>query len=316
MTELEEEKEELRIYYDLDRDRRSLEYTIYQRELADVNEQLEHLEEDRQAQVGNAAQMRHQASDRERLVVELEGELKQARQALLLHQQERSTLKEECDEQTKALAHVELMVKDLEENARQSTQNQNALEKELQLLQKEIASKEKLLADATAAMETSQAKEDELLGKMNEMSQRRDLLVAKRGRASQFRNKKERDDYLKQEIQSVTSSRKSLENQTQLLKREIDTLRERLRQQEQDAEKLRTQMSDIQKSLASETDGSKKVRQQSIDLNMKRKELWRQDAQLDASIASNKEEYRRSSRSLFGTIDRVCLSDRFQLLIC
>lgn len=44
---MEEEKDELNQYQGLDRDRRSLEYTIYAREQADSNAKLDELEESR-----------------------------------------------------------------------------------------------------------------------------------------------------------------------------------------------------------------------------------------------------------------------------
>ena len=40
LAELEEEKEELREYQDSDKDRRCLEYTIYQKEMDEINDQL------------------------------------------------------------------------------------------------------------------------------------------------------------------------------------------------------------------------------------------------------------------------------------
>lgn len=48
LHQLEEEKDELSQYQALDRDRRSLEYTIYAREQSDTNVKLEELEDNRQ----------------------------------------------------------------------------------------------------------------------------------------------------------------------------------------------------------------------------------------------------------------------------
>lgn len=44
LEELEKEKEELKDYQEQDRNRRVLEYTIYTKEMADVNKKLEELE--------------------------------------------------------------------------------------------------------------------------------------------------------------------------------------------------------------------------------------------------------------------------------
>jgi len=45
LEELEEEKEELKLYQEHDRRRRCLEYTIYSRELKDVNTALEEVKQ-------------------------------------------------------------------------------------------------------------------------------------------------------------------------------------------------------------------------------------------------------------------------------
>lgn len=66
LTELEEEKDELRNYQDLDRQRRSLEYTIYHREQTEATDRLEELEEGRRREVDSGNQKRQEYINRER----------------------------------------------------------------------------------------------------------------------------------------------------------------------------------------------------------------------------------------------------------
>jgi structural maintenance of chromosome 3 (chondroitin sulfate proteoglycan 6) len=140
---------------------------------------------------------------------------------------------------------------------------------------------------------------------LNDCRQRRDLLFTKRGRSNQFSNKKERDEYLRQEIKSVKNTREAFEKQVSQITAELDALQKRLSQQEKEAVQFKKQMSDIQSQLGDEQDSAKNCRQKLAELSSKRKDLWRQDAQLDASIANLREEYRLSSRAIFGTMDRV-----------
>ena len=65
MEELEEEKEELKEYQEKDKDRRCLEYALYQRELEDVTVALEDLEGERADEVHNANERRERFSGRE-----------------------------------------------------------------------------------------------------------------------------------------------------------------------------------------------------------------------------------------------------------
>lgn len=66
LTELEEEKEELREFQDKDKERRCLEYALYQRELEEVGEALEEIDEERRGEVHGANMRREQFDTREK----------------------------------------------------------------------------------------------------------------------------------------------------------------------------------------------------------------------------------------------------------
>jgi structural maintenance of chromosome 3 (chondroitin sulfate proteoglycan 6) len=54
LEELEEEKEELKEFQDKDKERRCLEYALYQRELEEVTETLAEIEEERKGELHGA----------------------------------------------------------------------------------------------------------------------------------------------------------------------------------------------------------------------------------------------------------------------
>ena len=68
LTELEEEKEELKEFQEKDKDRRCLEYALYQRELEDVAGTLDEIEEERKSEVHGANLRREQFSEREQQI--------------------------------------------------------------------------------------------------------------------------------------------------------------------------------------------------------------------------------------------------------
>ncbi|KAI9319337.1 hypothetical protein BX666DRAFT_1457951 [Dichotomocladium elegans] len=65
LAELEQEKEELSQFQTLDRQRRSIEYTIYTREQAEVNEKLEELEANRRRDLASIETKRQEYIDNE-----------------------------------------------------------------------------------------------------------------------------------------------------------------------------------------------------------------------------------------------------------
>lgn len=58
MSELESEKAELNEFQDLEKDRRSIEYTIYAREQAGANRKLDDLEEERNRHIITSENLR------------------------------------------------------------------------------------------------------------------------------------------------------------------------------------------------------------------------------------------------------------------
>jgi structural maintenance of chromosome 3 (chondroitin sulfate proteoglycan 6) len=68
LTELDEEKEELKEFQEKDKERRCLEYAMYQRELEDVGEALEEIEEERKNEVHGANQRRERFSSNEQQI--------------------------------------------------------------------------------------------------------------------------------------------------------------------------------------------------------------------------------------------------------
>lgn len=68
LTELEEEKEELKEFQEKDKERRCLEYAVYSRELDEVTEAVEEIEEERRGEVHNANLRREQFNDRQKQI--------------------------------------------------------------------------------------------------------------------------------------------------------------------------------------------------------------------------------------------------------
>ena len=66
LQELEEETEELKEFQEKDKERRCLEYALYQRELEEVGEALLEIEEDRKADLHGANVRREKFGEREK----------------------------------------------------------------------------------------------------------------------------------------------------------------------------------------------------------------------------------------------------------
>ena len=116
LAELEEEKEELRQYQELDKDRRCLEYTIYNREQNQLNDQLEQLEEHRMTESESTTARQAEYDKREAKLNDIQKELRELKQSLDMLVVEQKSIEDERNEQLQAKARLELQLQDLEEN--------------------------------------------------------------------------------------------------------------------------------------------------------------------------------------------------------
>lgn len=304
LTELEEEKEELKLFYELDKDRRSVEYTIYQREQSDVNEQLEELEEDRRLEIDGSHQRRIHAQERERVIDELQMQLNDSQQKIDVLNAEREQIRKDYDDLMKQKAHLEIELKDLEDSSKSSFGEMEKLSKELERVDKLIEKRESDLRKLEPDYVSKTDQEKSLEIRVQEASQKLQYLVSKQGRISMYKTKRDRDNHLKKEIQSLKKNldvqNKHAESLSKKLangSRKVKELDSAVRKTQSQIETEKLQLQKINKSWKEQ----KKARDQLYET---RKEFWRKDAQYDAASGGLKEEVKKSERALKSMIDR------------
>lgn len=116
LQELEAEKAELSEFQDLDKDRRSIEYTIYAREQASANRRLEDFEEERRRHISTSENLRESYIKNDETVQQHKTKLRDVQQTVQLHEAEKKDLQDEREHLMKTRAQLELLVKDLEDS--------------------------------------------------------------------------------------------------------------------------------------------------------------------------------------------------------
>lgn len=114
-------------------------------------------------------------------------------------------------------------------------------------------------------------------------------LISKQGRAAQFSSVKERDAWIVEELKSLEATVKAKQKQTDSLKTEITELTERTKTERQaldsraeNAEKRKQE----RETMNEDFNLLKTKRNQASD---RRKDLWRQESELESEIAALKE---------------------------
>ncbi|KAG2123371.1 RecF/RecN/SMC [Suillus cothurnatus] len=301
LTELEEEKEELREFQDKDKERRCLEYALYQRELEEVGEALEEIEEERRGEVHGANMRREQFDTREKEIQRLEQEISQAKHSLQSLKISRKDAHSELNEFIRARTELECIVADLRTT---SERDDSALKQELASVQQATRDKERELRDLIPQWDKARTKESAEKRKMEEARSQLSALFAKQGRVNRFRTKAERDAYLKQEIASMEAYQRARSAA-------LDSTRKDVTQKTQNIAEMERRVDNIQGSLE---DGRTRVkdigeqvtalREQQTELIERRKEFWREDTKLDGLLAHASDELRGAERNLAGMMDK------------
>ncbi|KAI9723320.1 MAG: hypothetical protein M1812_001203 [Candelaria pacifica] len=304
LSELEEEKEELRNYQEKDKERRCLEYTIYHREQDEITHALESIDESRQTGVDETDDGRERFIHGEKEIAEIDKEISELKQQVELLRVDRRQLDDERRENARHRAKVELDVKGLSDGQSVAQQAKSRYQTDLREVQSAISQRERELEGLLPGYNDLKEQEGAVKGQLDTAEALRKRLYAKQGRNAQFRSKKERDQWLEKEVAAVydaLAARKAIRMQTTEEIAELESELETIEGRVADLRKKLDGRGDNMQSISQEVQGAKDERDQLMD---QRKELWREEAKLDSAISNTRQELDRADRTLSHTMDQ------------
>ena len=304
LKELDDEKEELAKFQELDRDRRCVEYAIYEHESRDAGEHLEELDRERD-ESSNTAESLHADSlrvfeeikDAEKLYKGMQTEME-------THQREKEAIEEDRSELLRSRAKLELDVKDLEEAAKSGKSTQATAAQRIEQLEQEIDVAQGELAAVLPKYEAELAKEHDTKDRVAALEAHVASIYARGGRATQFKTQADRDKWIRAEVKKA--------------KTEIADKKRRLQKEEESVEKLR---GDIERETQEIEKASAAVEKHRNDIDVcnvelknlqaardvetnARKDAWRADAELEASVQNARSELAKKERQLSSSVPK------------
>ena len=268
LAELEEEKEELRDYQEKDKDRRCLQYTIDHREHVAISNELDNLEEKRQTGVDGTDDSQERFVQGEKDLAEIEAEISELKQQVEFLKVDKKQLEDERRESARARAKLELEVKALSDGQSAAEQAKGEIQSGLNSVQSSIKEREDELADITPQYESKMQEEGATKSELDSAEGTRQRLYAKQGRNARFRNKRERDDWLRNEVsnsQSQLAKVKSVRTQTV---QDVAELEKNISSEDGEIESLREQLDSrgtSNDSMQKEVQEAKAVRDNLMD---------------------------------------------------
>lgn len=303
LAELEEEKEELRGYQDKDRERRCLEYAYYHKEQVAVQEALEELDDARQGGIDDTDENREAYTASEKVIAQLDAEIHKLQQQMELLRIDRRQLEEDRRESAKTKAKSELAVKGLSDGMVAQGQAKEQHDAELNQIKKAIVSKETELSKITPRYEKKKTEESSVKQELEAAEASRQRLFTKQARSSQFKNKGERDAYLKEQINELNLTLAQQKATRLDAEEEVKNVQQSIKQLEKEVAGLRAKnegFGDNRLALADEVT----INRDALDkLQEERKMLRREEDKLDSILGNARRERDQAEKELSHTMD-------------
>ena len=303
LDELEEEKNELRDFEIKDNERKALEYTLYHAEQQKVNAELASIEEARQTGVDTTDDNRDRFLEGEKTLANVNAQIAELKQQMEFLKVDRAQLEAERRDSAKARAQVELEVRNLTNSQTATEQAKAKHASDLQRVKAAIADREnelkKLLPNYNKQSNDAAAAKTRL----DEAETTRQRLYTKQGRNAKFKSKKERDDWLRDQINDTFTSLSTIKAVNMQTAEDVKELETEIARTDKDIDQIREQLegrSGAMSNLDQDIVDAKESRDKLID---QRKELWREEAKLESVSSNARSELDRAERSLSHMMD-------------
>ncbi|XP_043703030.1 structural maintenance of chromosomes protein 3 [Telopea speciosissima] len=298
LRELDEEKEELKKYQQLDKQRKSLEYTVYDKELNDARQKLAEIDEARSKVSEKSTKMYNSVLDAHENSKDLEKKFKDLTKDIQGLNKEKEAREKRRTETIKKHAQVELDVKDLEERISGNIRAKEDAARQLEILQKEIQDSRDELDKIKPLYEAQVIEEEEITKGIMDREKQLSILYQKQGRATQFSSKAARDKWLQKEIDESQKALSANLVQEKKVQNEIQQLNANLKEWDLSIEKRKTEARKIESNILKSREGFSSFKKQRDRLQDDRKSLWAKESELLTEIDTLKADVVKAEKSL------------------
>lgn len=305
LDELEKEKEELKEYHEKDREKRSLEYTILDRELKEVNELIDRLEGDRSRDIQVNSESLENFTNLEETISKSEESLFELKNKAQLIQVEKSRHSRDIDQKLKLKAQKELEYNEIKEHSENNQKQTVEIEAQISKIRKEVSTKKKKLAKKKPHFDSICEKENSLREDVTRLEAQQSFIYSKQGRNSRFFSQEERDKWIHNEIKSINETIETRQKTQEVLETDLNELDKKLNTISESIAKTRSQVgksTDIDREYLKKKLEAETKRDTLID---ERKLLWRNESQSEFQLDTLKEQVSKAQRSAFGTLSRA-----------
>ncbi|KAI3704217.1 hypothetical protein L1987_74433 [Smallanthus sonchifolius] len=314
LRELDEEKAELKKYQQLDKQRKSLEYTIYDKEVNDARRELAEVDEERNAISEELIRKYNSSVEEEEEVKKLDKLFKDLTREVQGLSREKEAIEKQRTKAIKMHTEIELDVTDFEERIMATSRAKDEAGKQLEVLRREIQESTAELNKIRPLYDDQVKQEDDITKGIMLREKQLSILYQKQGRATQFRSKTARDEWLQRDIDKYDKVLSSNEKQENLLNDEIGKLERDLAAQTEHVKGREAEITALEARISGYRKGFNQHKAKRDELHDKRKytyiiffytevhylfrSLWGTESELNAEIERLKAEVVKAEKAL------------------
>ncbi|XP_049848611.1 uncharacterized protein LOC126315399 isoform X2 [Schistocerca gregaria] len=304
LLELDAERDELREYQKLDRERRALEYRLKEQELREVSERLERVGASRGEEVQRAGRVYGEFARVSEELKVCEKERKLLQLGVAQESKERELVNAELQGLLRQEAELKLAKMDMQDVSSRTGSRWEVVLKRLEEVERRVEEVEGELRELEPRCLEALDRERSLKSRLIELEGRVEHLRATRGRSRRFRTREERDGWLSREVRMLRESMEGKESRCGVLRREISELERSIEGHEGRIERYKCETGDLTRELEQLSAKYAQVRERRDAFADRRKELWRLESELETEMVKCRQSMARAEYQLESGVSR------------
>eukprot|EP00301_Raphidiophrys_heterophryoidea_P004522 c11960_g1_i1.p1 GENE.c11960_g1_i1~~c11960_g1_i1.p1 ORF type:complete len:1246 (-),score=410.48 c11960_g1_i1:60-3728(-) len=305
LKELDAEKDELREYQRLDKERRCLEYAMYEIELNDTLKKVQQLEQQRIDGSRSSTEHHEKLRETQDQVNNTDKELRDTKQELDDLERERQQLEAERADDVKAKATAELTHAELQEVVLADNTQKQELEQTVSELDAHIETEKAKLQTAEGELIAAKQSEFELKTRLMQVQEEQQRLQSKQGRRSQFDSAQDRDKWINQTITQLEQTITSNNTQEASIQKNMAEIRQELAQMTAREKELAAMIQERKELIERSAKVLNDMANQRNTLHNSRRDMWKRDEELKKMGDKADDDLKRSETDLQTSINKA-----------
>lgn len=305
LGELQDEIKELKEYQSLDREKRCIDFTLLDRELQEVNDNLDLLDSAKLKDIETTDDVLANQNKLDEQVIDCEKQMLELKHRVEMVQFDKTALKESLDDKISLLAQLELKYGEFSDQDGHSEQVSELREAEMIQLKSRIKNAEAELVKLAPELEAMSQQEEEVRQHVADLETSQHILQLKKSQATRFKSKSDRDEWYSSQISQLEDQIVKENQVASDITTQLDELSVQLKKVQDDLSSKRKELeatADGYRASSRDLNEARTLREKLID---ERKLLWREESRIDFALDRVNETLVTAEKAISETIPRA-----------